>query len=149
MCEHDVFLLLLSEINCVYVYVYDFLKNFQLTILLYQMKKAAPLDHWIDGFFCFISICKFRSFKKLLAMIIAFLNFRIRRFIFLVQTKKSDFFELWKPWTWVRLDQIFSMRNICINSNFKLLKKFTSSSRSTKSKDILIVREVRTWGNIP
>ena len=43
----------------------------------------------------------------------------------------------WKPWRWVMLDLIFSMRDIYINSNLKPLTKFTSSSRSTKFKDIL------------
>ena len=43
----------------------------------------------------------------------------------------------WKPWRWMRLDLIFSVRDIYINSNLNRLTKFTSSSRSTKSKDIL------------
>ena len=42
----------------------------------------------------------------------------------------------WKPWRWKRLDQIFSMRDIYINSNLNPLTKFTSSSRSTKFEDI-------------
>ena len=43
----------------------------------------------------------------------------------------------WKPWRWVRLDLILTMRDIYINSNLNPLTKFTSSSRSTKFKDIL------------
>ena len=43
----------------------------------------------------------------------------------------------WKPWRWMRLDLIFSMWYIYINSNLNPLTKFISSSRSTKSKDIL------------
>ena len=43
----------------------------------------------------------------------------------------------WKPWRWMRLDLIFSMRDIYINSNLNPLTKFTSSSRSTEFKDIL------------
>ena len=73
------------------------------------------------------------------------LYFRIRRFILLVQTKKVISMNYggsksrWKPWRWVRLDLIFSMRDIDINSNLNPLWKFTSSSssRSTKFKDIL------------
>ena len=42
-----------------------------------------------------------------------------------------------KLWSWVRLDLIFSMRNIHINSNLNPLTKFTSSSASTEFKDIL------------
>ena len=37
----------------------------------------------------------------------------------------------------MRLDLIFSVRDIYINSNLNPLTKFTSSSRSTKFKDIL------------
>ena len=70
------------------------------------------------------------------------LNFRIR-FILLAQTEKvismnyGSSTRSWKPWRWMRLDLIFSMRDIYINSNLNPLKKFTSSSRSTKLKDIL------------
>ena len=48
-----------------------------------------------DGLFCFISICKFGSFKNTFATITSLseLYFRIRRFILLVQTKK------WFLWT--------------------------------------------------
>ena len=37
----------------------------------------------------------------------------------------------------MRLDLIFSMRDIYISSNLNPLTKFTSSSRSTELKDIL------------
>ena len=43
----------------------------------------------------------------------------------------------WRSWRWMRLDLILSMRDICINSNLNPLTKSTSSSRSTKSQDIL------------
>ena len=71
------------------------------------------------------------------------LYFRIRRFILFKQTKKvipmnyGRSTSSWKPWIWVRLDPIFSRRDIYINSNLNPLTKFTSSSRSTKFKDIL------------
>ena len=42
----------------------------------------------------------------------------------------------WKPWIWVRLDLILTMRDIYIISNLNPLKKLTSSSRSTKLKGI-------------
>ena len=98
-----------------------------------------------DGLLCFISICKFGSFKKPFAMITSLseLYFIIRRFILLIQTKKvismnyGSSTSSWKPWRWMRLDLIFSMRDIYINSNLNPLTKFTSSSRSTKVKDIL------------
>ena len=40
----------------------------------------------------------------------------------------------WKPWRWVRLDLILSMRDIYINSNLNPLTNFISSSRSTDFK---------------
>ena len=51
-----------------------------------------------DGLFCFISICKFDSFKNPFAMITSMpeLYFRIRIFTLLVQKKKKDFYELWQ-----------------------------------------------------
>ena len=42
----------------------------------------------------------------------------------------------WKPWRWIRLDLIFSMRDVYINPNLNPLTKFTNSSRSTELKDI-------------
>ena len=69
--------------------------------------------------------------------------FRIRRFFSLVQMKKvismnyGSSTSSWKPWRWVRLNLIFSMRDIYINYNLNQLTKFTRSCRSTKLKDIL------------
>ena len=98
-----------------------------------------------NGLFCFISICKLGSFKNPFATITSLseLYLRIRRFFSLVQTKKvismnyGSSTSNWKPWRWVRLDLIFSMRDMYINSNLSPLVKLTSSSRSTKFKDIL------------
>ena len=43
----------------------------------------------------------------------------------------------WNPWRWVRLDFIFKMRDVYINSNLNPLTQFTSRNRSTELKDIL------------
>ena len=40
----------------------------------------------------------------------------------------------WKPWRWVSIDLIFTMRDIYINSHLNPLTKFTSSSRTTEFK---------------
>ena len=96
-----------------------------------------------DGVFCFISICKCGSFKNPFATITSLseLYFRNRRFILLVHTKKviSTYYgsstSSWKPWRGVRVDLILSMRDTYINI-YKLLAKFTSSSRSTEFKVI-------------
>ena len=98
-----------------------------------------------DRLLCIISICKFGSFKNSFATITSLseLYFRFRRFTLLVQMKKvisinyGSSTSSWKPWGWVRLDLIFSLRDIYINPNLNPLAKFTSSNRSTKLKDIL------------
>ena len=99
-----------------------------------------------NGLFCFISTRKFGSFKNPLATVTSLseLYFRIKRLILLVQKKKKISMNYgcstrsWKPWRWMRLDLIFSMRDIHINSNPNPLIKFTSSSsRTTEFKDIL------------
>ena len=70
------------------------------------------------------------------------LYFRFKKNILWVQKKNvismgySSSTSSWKSWRWMRLDLIFSMRDIYINSNPNPLTKFTSS-RSTKFKDIL------------
>ena len=78
-----------------------------------------------NGLFCFISICKFGSFKNHFATITSLseLYFRFRRFIMLVQTKimvsinYGSSTSCWKSWRWVRFDLILTMRDIYINSN--------------------------------
>ena len=114
------------------------------TLLAIRQKSWEPsFREVIDS--CYISICKFGSFRNPFATITSLseLYSRIRRFILLVQMKKvismnyGSSTSSWKPWRWMRLDLIFSMRDIYINSNPNLLTKFTSSSKSTKLKDIL------------
>ena len=81
----------------------------------------------------------YASLATLLQRLLACLNLNLK----LVQMKKvisrnyGSNTSSWKPWRWVRLDLIFSMRDIYINSNPNPLTKFPSSSRSTKFKDIL------------
>ena len=78
-----------------------------------------------DGLFCFISICKFGSFKSPFATITGLceISFRFRRFILLVQTKKvisinyGSSTSTWKRWRWVKLDLTLSMRDRYIYSN--------------------------------
>ena len=98
-----------------------------------------------DGIYCFIGICKFGSFKNLFATIISLpeLYFRFKRFILLVQRETmismnyGSITSCWKPWRWVRLGLIFTMRDIYITSNLKPLTKLTRRSRNTALKDIL------------
>ena len=93
---------------------------------------------------CFISICKFGSFKNPFPMVtgLSDLSLRLRRFILLVETKNTISMNYggstssWKPWRWVRLDLILMLRDIYISSNLNPLTKFTSSSRSIELIDI-------------
>ena len=71
------------------------------------------------------------------------LYLRIRRFFFLVQTKKvismnyGSSTSSWKPWRWMRLDLIFSMRDIYISPTWIHSQNFLRNSRNTEFKDIL------------
>ena len=93
----------------------------------------------------FFTISRFGSFKNPFATITSLseLCLRFRRFILLVQTKKVISMNYgrctrdWKPWRWMRLDLILTMRDIYINPNLNPLTKFTGKSRSTQFKDIL------------
>ena len=73
---------------------------------------------------------------------LAELYFSLRSFILMGQMQKATSMNCgsspnsWEPWGWVRLDLILTMMDIYINSNLNQLTKFTSSSRSTKLKDI-------------
>ena len=102
-----------------------------------KVSRTRFLGH--DGVFCFISIWKFGSFKNPFATVTSLseLYFRFKRFILLIQMKKvismncGSSTSSWKPWTWVKFDLIFTMRDTYINSNLNPLRKFTGSSRST------------------
>ena len=104
-----------------------------------KIQKAKFLRS--DGLFCFISISKVVSFKNPFATItsMAELHFRFRRSILLVQTKKVISMNYgsrkssWKPWRWVRLHLILTMRDIYINAN---LNPVTSSRRLNKFEEI-------------
>ena len=60
-----------------------------------KISKEIPQPKFLrrDGLFCFISICKFGSFKNTFVTITSLseLCFRLSRFILLVQTKKVIF----------------------------------------------------------
>ena len=83
------------------------------TLLAIRQKSKSQVSG-SDELFCFISICKFGSFKNPLATIASLseLYFRFRRFILLVKTKKvismnyGSSRNSWKPCRWVRLDLI-------------------------------------------
>ena len=87
--------------------------------------------------FVLLAYASLAASRTLLQQLLACLNFTLYlRFILLVQMKKvismnsGSSTSSWRSWRWVRVDLIFSMRDIYINSNLNSLTKFTSSSRS-------------------
>ena len=96
-----------------------------------------------DRLSCFISICKFGSFKNPNKTITSLSEpcFRFEIFILLVQFKKVIFKSYgrstssWKPRRWVSICLMFTMRDIYTNSDPNSFPKFTST-RSTEFKDI-------------
>ena len=95
---------------------------------------------WSDRLFCFISIYKFGSFKNPFEIIItldredSFCWYKKKKMISMNYGSSTRSI---KPWRWVSLDLILTMRDIYINSNLNPLTKFISSSRSTEFKDML------------
>ena len=106
--------------------------------LLAILQKSWEPRFWekMDSF-VLLACASLAALRALLQQLLAW------RFILLVQTKKvipvnyGNSKSSWKPWRWVRLDLIFSMMDIYNNSNLNQLTKLTSSSRSTKFKEIL------------
>ena len=115
-----------------------------LKILLAIRQKTWGPSFWEVINSCFITICKIGIFKNpFVTITILFeLFFRFKRFILLVQMKKiismnyRSSTSSWKQWRWLRLDLIFSISNIHINSNLTPITRFTSSSRSTNLKNV-------------
>ena len=92
------------------------------------------------SFSYFISIFKFDSFKNPFTTNVWTLHY-IQKMILLVQTKISDFYELWQQHKQLKIIEMseawpdtFDEEYIYINSNLNSLTKFTSSSRSTEFK---------------
>ena len=83
---------------------------------------------------CFISICKFRSFKNSFVLITSLLNFRFGASKKVTSVNYGSSTSRWKPWRWVRFDHIYMIRDIYNNSNLNPLTNFTSNSRSTELK---------------
>ena len=92
--------------------------------------------------FVLLAYVRLAASRTLLQRSLACLNFALESEDFPLWYKRKKWF-LWtmaaaqaKPRRWMRLDLIFSMRVIYINSNLNPLTKFTSSSWNTKFKDI-------------
>ena len=113
------------------------------TLLAIHQKSWEPSFWKVMDSFVLLAYASFTASRTFLQQLLACLNFRIRRFILLLQTKKvismnyGSSTSSWKSWWCLRLDLIFPMRNIYINSNLNPLIKSTSSCRITELKDIL------------
>ena len=93
---------------------------------------------------CFINMRKFGSFKNPFATITSLCELLMQKIYSADMNERSNFNELYgsttsicRPWRWIGLDLIFTMRNIYINFHLDPLTNFSSCSRSTKFKDIL------------
>ena len=115
------------------------------TLLAICQKSREPSFWEVMKYLVLLAYATLVASKTLLQKLLACLNFTLEPEDLSFWYKwKSDFNELWQQhkqlkmmWRWVRLDLIFSMRDINIISSLNPLTKFTSSSRSTDFKDIL------------
>ena len=109
------------------------------------MTKTTFFNHALMDSFVLLAYVSLAASRTLLQQLLACLNFTLEsedlslwyKWKKVISMNYGSSTSSWKPWTWMRLDLIFSMRDIYINSNLNPLTKFTSSSRSTKFKDIL------------
>ena len=92
------------------------------TLLALRQKSLEPIFWKVMDSFVLLAYAGLAASRTLLQRLLASeLYFRIRRFVFLVQMKKvismncGSSASCWKPWWWVRLDLIFSMRDIYIH----------------------------------
>ena len=118
-----------------------------LRTLLAICQKSRESSSWevTDSFVsvAYVSLAALRTLLQWLLTSLSEIYFRFRRFILLVQTKILIFVNYGsstscrKPWRWVRLELILTMREMYINSNLNPLTKFFRRSRSTELKDIL------------
>ena len=107
------------------------------------LESQEPSFSEVMHSFVLLTYTSLKASRTLLQWLIVCVNFTLdSEDLLLVQTKKvismnySSSTSSWKPWRWVRLDLILTMRDIYISSNLKPLTKFTSNSRSTEFKDI-------------
>ena len=111
------------------------------TLSAIRLKSCEP-SFWVIIDSCFISLSKSDSLNNLFATIttLSELHSRCRRFMLLVQTKElvsmsygSSTSNL-KPRRWMKLDLLFTMSDVSINSNVDPFTKFSSSSSSRNLK---------------
>ena len=113
------------------------------TLLAIHQKSLESCFWEVIDSFILLWYASLAALRTLLCQLLACLNFR--RFFLLAQMKKvismnyGSSTSSWKPKTlrWMRLDLILTMSYKNINSILNPLKKITSSSWRTKSKDIL------------
>ena len=115
------------------------------TLLGICQKSWEPSFWEVMNSFVLVAYASLAASRTLLQWLLACLNFTLDSEDLFCWYKMKKVISMnygsstscWKPWRWVRLNLILTMRDIYINSNLNPLTKFTSSSRSTEFKDIL------------
>ena len=116
-----------------------------LRALLAIPQKSREQSFWeIMDSFVLLAYASLAASRILLQWLLSSLKFTLESEGYLFGTKKVIYMNYgsstrsWKPWRWMRVDMVFSMRDIYVSSNRNPFTKFTSSSRSTELKDILL-----------
>ena len=119
--------------------------TFLRTLLAICQKSGEPSFWEVMDSFVLLLYASLAASRILLQPTIACLNFTLVSkdlFCWYKQKKVISMYygsntSTWKPWRWVRLDLILTMRDIYINSNLNPLTKFARNRRSIEFKDIL------------
>ena len=112
------------------------------TLLAIRQKSRKPSFWEMMDSFVLLAYASSAASRTLFQQLPAWLNFTLdyEDLFCLIQTKKVISMNYgngtgsWWPWRRV----ILTMRDICVSSNLNPVIKFTSSSRSTKFKDIFL-----------
>ena len=114
------------------------------TLITIRQKSREPSFWKAIKYFVLIEYARLAASRTFFAIITSLFEFYLRfKNLLYWYKQKCVFYELqqskssWKPCRWVRLDLIFTMRDIYINSNMNPPTKFTNSSRCTEFKTIL------------
>ena len=109
------------------------------TLLAVHQKSWKPSFWEVMDFFVLLAYASLVASRTLLQRLLACLNFTLESEDLSFWCQRKKWFLWWMQHkqlktSWVRLDLIFSMRDIHINSNLNPLTKFTSSSKSGEFK---------------
>ena len=115
-----------------------------LTTLLAIHQTSWEPSFW-EYSFVLVAYTSLAASRTFLQWLIACLDFTLDSDIFCWQKQKKWFLWTMAPWRSVKINLIFMMRDIYINSNLNPLTELTSSSRSTEFKDTLTWNISHDW----